>query len=101
MRNHYRFILAAAVLATAAFQAHAQSASSQGGITVRPWQSIHNPFTGGGITNPTPGSAKPMNTGKPFSLVRPVPEPSQWALMGAGLGLVAWIVRRRSKRTKD
>lgn len=33
--------------------------------------------------------------------VRPVPEPSQWALMAAGLGLVGWIVRRRSSRNKD
>lgn len=32
--------------------------------------------------------------------VRPVPEPSQWALMAAGLGLVGWIVRRRSSRNK-
>ena len=30
--------------------------------------------------------------------VQPVPEPSQWALMAAGVGLVGWIVRRRSKR---
>ena len=30
--------------------------------------------------------------------VTPVPEPSQWAMMLAGLALVGWIVRRNSKR---
>ena len=30
--------------------------------------------------------------------VSPVPEPSEWALMAAGLALVGYIVRRSSKR---
>ena len=30
--------------------------------------------------------------------VTPVPEPSEWALMAAGLALVGFIVRRSSKR---
>jgi len=30
--------------------------------------------------------------------VTPVPEPSEWALMAAGLALVGYIVRRSSKR---
>jgi hypothetical protein len=33
-----------------------------------------------------------------FGPVTPVPEPSQWAMLLAGLGVVAWIVRRRSNR---
>ena len=33
-----------------------------------------------------------------FGPVTPVPEPSQWAMMLAGLALVGWIVRRNSKR---
>jgi hypothetical protein len=31
--------------------------------------------------------------------VTPVPEPSQWAMMLAGLALVGFIVRRSSKRS--
>ena len=30
--------------------------------------------------------------------VTPVPEPSQWAMMLAGLALVGWMVRRNSRR---
>jgi hypothetical protein len=33
-----------------------------------------------------------------YAPVTPVPEPSQWALMLAGLALVGYIVRRNSKR---
>jgi hypothetical protein len=31
--------------------------------------------------------------------VTPVPEPSEWAMMLAGLALVGFIVRRNSKRS--
>ena len=33
--------------------------------------------------------------------ITPVPEPSQWAMMLAGLALVGFIVRRNAKRKKD
>ena len=33
-----------------------------------------------------------------YGPVTPVPEPSQWAMMLAGLALVGFIVRRNSKR---
>jgi hypothetical protein len=32
------------------------------------------------------------------SPVTPVPEPSQWAMMAAGLALVGYIVRRNRKK---
>jgi hypothetical protein len=35
------------------------------------------------------------------SPVTPVPEPSEWALMAAGLALVGYIVRRSSRRDRD
>jgi hypothetical protein len=31
------------------------------------------------------------------SITTPVPEPHEWAMMLAGLGLVAWVARRRKK----
>jgi hypothetical protein len=33
-----------------------------------------------------------------YAPVTPVPEPSQWLMMLAGLGLVGFIIRRSSKR---
>jgi hypothetical protein len=33
-----------------------------------------------------------------FGAVTPVPEPSEWAMLLAGLALVGYIVRRNSRR---
>lgn len=48
----------------------------------------------------SPQQANPMNrpVGR-FGPVTPVPEPSEWAMMLAGLALVGFIVRRNSKRS--
>ena len=54
----------------------------------------------------TPRSAVIDDTGNPLarpntrrnSPVTPVPEPSQWAMMAAGLALVGFIVRRNRKK---
>ena len=51
---------------------------------------IGNPLNNTGI-----GRANPRNQ---TAQVTPVPEPSQWAMMLAGLALVGFIVRRNSKR---
>ena len=52
--------------------------------------SISNPLDNAGLGRPSPrGGAQ----------VTPVPEPSQWALMLAGLALVGFIVRRSSTRS--
>jgi hypothetical protein len=47
------------------------------------------------------GSGTPIGrpTGKFGPPVTPVPEPSEWAMMLAGLALVGVIVRRNSKRS--
>jgi len=45
------------------------------------------------------GIARSSRTGTTH--ITPVPEPSQWAMMLAGLGLVGFIVRRNAKRKKD
>ena len=52
---------------------------------------LGNPLANTGIGRPTPRSGQAQ--------VTPVPEPSQWAMMLAGLALVGFIVRRSSKRS--
>lgn len=50
-----------------------------------------NPLANSGIGRPNPRSGGAQ--------VTPVPEPSQWAMMLAGLALVGFMVRRNSKRS--
>ena len=52
---------------------------------------LGNPLDNTGIGRKQPRSAPAQ--------VTPVPEPSQWAMMLAGLALVGFIVRRSSKRS--
>ena len=54
----------------------------------------------GGFSSPLGNSNAAI--GRPvgrFGPVTPVPEPSEWAMMLAGLALVGFIVRRNSKRS--
>ena len=60
------------------------------GSTQKP--AITNPLNTTGLTRTAPRTG----TG---TRVTPVPEPSQWAMMLAGLALVGFIVRRSSKRS--
>ena len=46
-------------------------------------------------TNTGNGLSRPVGR---FGAVSPVPEPSEWALLLAGLALVGYIVKRNSKR---
>lgn len=50
------------------------------------------------ITNPLAATARPNARGGARQ-VTPVPEPSQWAMMLAGLALVGFIVRRSQNRS--
>lgn len=104
MNRHYR-ILALAVtlgLASTAF-AQGSNPNSRGGaerdpfgagsVTAGPRSTApmgNNTFGQSGLARPTPRST--------VVTVTPVPEPSQWAMMLAGLGLVGWMVRRNGKQ---
>ena len=101
MNRNYR-ILAVAItlgLASTAF-AQGSNPNSRGGadrdpfgagsVTSGPRSSVgSNTFGQSGLSRPEPRTT--------VVTVTPVPEPSQWAMMLAGLGLVGWIVRRNAK----
>jgi hypothetical protein len=56
---------------------------------------------GTGMSSTTPsnsGNGLGRTTARFGPAVSPVPEPSEWALLLAGLALVGYIVRRNSKR---
>lgn len=102
MNRHYPILAVAVTLgiASAAF-AQGSNPNSRGGAD-------RDPFGAGSVTaGPRStdigsnafgqsglGRATPRTT---VVSVTPVPEPSQWAMMLAGLGLVGWMVRRNTK----
>jgi hypothetical protein len=101
MRSVIRSLSIAVLLATAATAANAQMNPAA--------RSQHDSFYYGAIRNAQPSTqaftsplanneaiARPVGR---FGPVTPVPEPSQWAMMLAGLALVGFIVRRNSKRS--
>jgi hypothetical protein len=94
MRRHYRYAaLAATVFATT----FAFAAEAPGNPLAR--RADSGSFFGGGAFAP------PLDTrsgiGRPvgrYGPVTPVPEPSEWLMMAAGMGLVGVILRRGSRR---
>jgi hypothetical protein len=103
MKSQFRTLAISLVLAAAATTADAQTGAQNG--TQRGAQSSFY-FKGQQSTarsDPvnTPNiNANPLNrpVGR-FGPVTPVPEPSEWAMMLAGLALVGFIVRRNSTRS--
>ena len=104
MRRHYQ-VIAIAIAVGAATLASAQATNNANNNPVargphgdaffqNPLQSQRGqPFNDAfrrGIERPATPRAQPP--------VTPVPEPSQWAMMAAGLVLVGFIVRRNAKR---
>ena len=97
MRHFYRTLAVAVSLGFAAFAA-AQTSTAPTTRTAP--STITNAQPRPAITNPlatTTRTAPRTSTGT--TRVTPVPEPSQWAMMLAGLALVGFIVRRSSKRS--
>jgi hypothetical protein len=104
MRNHYRAIaIGLALAATTAVYAQTSTRSTStnpiaredvfyGAMQPQPQTFGRGAFNDTGIGRPNPrGSVQ----------VTPVPEPSQWAMMLAGLALVGFIVRRNSRKSRD
>jgi hypothetical protein len=100
MRTVYRAVALTATLLAATFVAAQQGGPANAGSNPIA-RSDKNSFYYGTIHG-----SSPLNTqsgiGRPvtrYAPITPVPEPSQWALMLAGLALVGVIVRRNSKRS--
>jgi hypothetical protein len=103
MKSVIRTLVAAVALAAGATTADAQVQQQNPNA-----RGSHSSFYYG-RTAPTPRSdpvnaptinANPLNrpVGR-YGPVTPVPEPSEWAMLLAGLALVGFIVRRNSKRS--
>lgn len=96
--SHLRTISIAILLAAAATSASAQLQNPMGR------GDRHSFSFGQGFSAPQSAAAGTLggnNIGRPaarFGPVTPVPEPSSWAMMVAGLALVGAMVRRHTKR---
>jgi PEP-CTERM motif-containing protein len=93
------FVLVAAATLASAQAPKSSNPAQRGDRDSFYYGSIH------GAPQRDPSLTSPLNgqngIGRPvgrYGPVTPVPEPSQWAMMLAGLALVGWIVRRNSKR---
>jgi hypothetical protein len=101
MSHPIRTLSIVVLLAAAATAAHAQTNPlARNARDSFYFGAIHAPQQqSGGLSSPL-GNAPPI--GRPVGQfgppVTPVPEPSEWAMMLAGLALVGFIVRRNSKR---
>lgn len=98
MRTIYQAVAIAGCLAAGVALAQQGGAAPHSG----------NPFARGGKNSFFYGNLQgPLSSQTGFrpqphvTPVTPVPEPSEWALMAAGLALVGFIVRRSSKRRDD
>ena len=104
MKPLLRTLTVAACLAFGATLADAQTSSNPAG------RGAHDSFffgsnPAGPRNDPLGGALNAQNSrnalSRPmprFGPVTPVPEPSEWAMMLAGLALVGYIVRRGSRR---
>ena len=103
MRSHYRHIAFAISLSVATF-AGAQTSGSANSVARSPdgEVSFYNPWatTQRGVVLGRGGALDNTGIGRAprTPQVTPVPEPSQWAMMLAGLALVGFIVRRTRRR---
>ena len=106
MRISYRTLALAVSLSVAAV-AYAQApVPSKGANPAARGDNVfyYGPLSGSERSNTIGNPLNNTGIGRPdarnkSAQVTPVPEPSQWAMMLAGLALVGFIVRRNSKRS--
>ena len=97
MRHFYRTL---AVAVSLGFDAVAVAQTSTAPTTRTAPSTINTAQPRPAITNPLSTTTTTRTTSRTAGArVTPVPEPSQWAMMLAGLALVGFIVRRSSKRS--
>jgi hypothetical protein len=104
MKRPLRSLALTLVLVAAATMASAQAPKSSNPAARSDrdsfyYGSIHGAPQRDPISSPLNGGQNGI--GRPvgrYGPVTPVPEPSQWAMMLAGLALVGWIVRRNGKK---
>jgi hypothetical protein len=100
MRRQIQTLSLALAIAAAATTAVAQTNPLARGTAAQ-----HDSFYYGAIksentiSSPLAGGTNQLSRpAASFGPVTPVPEPSEWAMLLAGLGLVGFIVRRNAKR---
>jgi hypothetical protein len=96
MRTIYRVV--AITFCMAAGAALAQQGTTQGAAGGNPFSRGDKNSFYGNLQGPLSSQTGFGHPQPHVSPVTPVPEPSEWALMAAGLALVGYIVRRSSKR---
>jgi len=98
MRTIYRAVVVIA-FGLAAGAAMAQQSAPNAHPNANPFvRGDKNSFFFGNLQGPLSGEGSAARSLPHVAPVTPVPEPSEWALMAAGLALVGFIVRRSSKR---
>ena len=105
MRSHYRAIVIAISLAASTLVCAQSGTTNNPAGRARdgdvfyygPMQGQRSAFGRGALDNTGIGRPNPRGRAQ----VTPVPEPSQWAMMLAGLALVGYIVRRNSRSSRD
>ena len=104
MKPVFKTLILAACLAAAATTADAQqrNPAGRGSQSSFYFDAIPSGPRNEAISAPLGGSTAGRNVlGRPlprFGAVTPVPEPSEWAMLLAGLALVGYIVRRGSRQ---
>ncbi|HEX3099278.1 MAG TPA: PEPxxWA-CTERM sorting domain-containing protein [Usitatibacter sp.] len=101
MRPLYWCVALAATALTATFATAQQQRVPAGNPLSRSETapSFFRAFPTGPLDSRSPNTNPMARPGAHFGSVTPVPEPSEWLMMLAGLGLVGAIVRRGARRS--